>query len=224
LPTLLYLPVTLGLQCGTRGLQWSVANGVGVAGIGALLTAVPLGIFAARPALRTLAWSLLALGVLAVAGGFGTAAYKGEPPLFVFSAADPAPASDAYNLRAAIDPMPVVSFYLGLALAGGMFLAAGLFVSSLVRSQVVAFLLALGVSVFFLLDFVIDTVVLALDLTPLAGGARSPVLPEWLSVPVHFGRDLARGVVPTQPLVLYASVTLFALFLTVRSLESQRWR
>src|SRR5947209_12839187 len=36
-----------------------------------------------------------------------------------------------------IDPMPVASSYLGLVLAGSMFLALGLFVSSLVRSQLV---------------------------------------------------------------------------------------
>jgi len=33
-----------------------------------------------------------------------------------------------------IDPMPVLSSYLGLALAGAMFLSIGLLVSSLVRS------------------------------------------------------------------------------------------
>src|SRR5207248_3256603 len=47
------------------------------------------------------------------------------------------------TVPASIDPMPVVASYLGLALAGAMFLALGLLVSSLVRSQMVAALITL---------------------------------------------------------------------------------
>src|SRR5438046_4261948 len=43
-----------------------------------------------------------------------------------------------------IDPWPVISSYLGLFLVGAMFLALGMFVSSLVRSQMVAALLAMA--------------------------------------------------------------------------------
>ena len=47
--------------------------------------------------------------------------------------------------------MPVVTSYLGLALAGAMFLALGLWVSSLVRNQLVAALVALALNLVFLL-------------------------------------------------------------------------
>jgi len=43
-------------------------------------------------------------------------------------------------------------------------------------------------------------------------------------VPLHFSRDFARGVIDTRYLVLYASVALCCLFLTVRSLERRRWQ
>ena len=46
----------------------------------------------------------------------------------------------------------------------------------------------------------------------------------FFSVPLHFSRDFSRGVIDTRHLVLYGSVALFCLFLTVRSLESRRWR
>src|SRR5262249_58912185 len=49
-----------------------------------------------------------------------------------------------------IDPWPVVSSYLGLFLVGAMFLALGMFVSSLVRSQMVAALLAMALTLPFL--------------------------------------------------------------------------
>jgi hypothetical protein len=42
--------------------------------------------------------------------------------------------------------------------------------------------------------------------------------------PQHFSQDFGRGLVDTRYLVFYVSVALFCLFLTVRSLESRRWR
>ena len=51
---------------------------------------------------------------------------------------------------ARIDPWPVVSTYLGLALAGAMFLSLGLFVSSLVSSQMVAALISLFLGLVFI--------------------------------------------------------------------------
>jgi hypothetical protein len=42
-------------------------------------------------------------------------------------------------------------------------------------------------------------------------------------VPLHFSRDFSRGLIDTRHVVLYVSVALAGLFLTVRSLESRRW-
>jgi ABC-2 type transport system permease protein len=36
--------------------------------------------------------------------------------------------------------------------------------------------------------------------------------------------DFARGVVDTRPVVLYVSLTLLFLFLTLRIVESRRWK
>ena len=46
----------------------------------------------------------------------------------------------------------------------------------------------------------------------------------FFSVPLHFDRAFTRGVIDTRPLVLYLSVTVFCLFLSVRSLEARRWQ
>ena len=46
----------------------------------------------------------------------------------------------------------------------------------------------------------------------------------FFSVPLHFSSTFTRGLIDTRPVVLYVSVTAFFLFLTVRSLESRRWR
>ena len=54
---------------------------------------------------------------------------------------------DLGTMQIGIDPFPVLSSYLGLALAGAMFLALGLFVSNLVRSQMVAALISLALGI-----------------------------------------------------------------------------
>jgi ABC-2 type transport system permease protein len=115
-----------------------------------------------------------------------------------------------------IDPMPVFTSYLGLALAGAMFLALGLFVSSLVRSQMVSALLAL----FFSLGFI----VVGIWRPEMDTGSLLYRVLFFFSVPLHFYRDFSRGLIDTRHIVLYLSVALFCLFLTVRSLESRRWR
>src|SRR5207248_4129480 len=50
-----------------------------------------------------------------------------------------------------VDPWPAVTSYIGLLLAGAMFLAIGMWMSSLVRSQMVAAMLALAINLVFIL-------------------------------------------------------------------------
>jgi ABC-2 type transport system permease protein len=115
-----------------------------------------------------------------------------------------------------IDPWTVAATYLGLALAGAMFLALGMFVSSLVKSQMVAALVALFLSLIFIVAGFwrpdMDT-----------SGTVYQVL-FFFTVPLHFEHRFSRGVVDTRQLILYGSVALFCLFLTIRSLETRRWR
>jgi ABC-type transport system involved in multi-copper enzyme maturation permease subunit len=125
------------------------------------------------------------------------------------------------TLSAGIDPMPVLTSYLGLILAGAMFLALGMWVSSLVRSQMVAALISLALSSVFLLGGLLT---LSGTLPPPSDtGVLWNRLLVYFSVPLHFSRDFARGIVDTRHVVLYLSVTFACLFLTVRGLESRRW-
>jgi ABC-type transport system involved in multi-copper enzyme maturation permease subunit len=115
-----------------------------------------------------------------------------------------------------IDPMPVLSSYLGLALAGAMFLAIGILVSSWVRSQMVAALVSLVISLVF---------ILAAFWRPTMDTGSTPYqVLYFFSVPLHFSEDFSRGLIDTRHVTLYLSVTAFCLFLTIRSLESRRWR
>ncbi len=115
-----------------------------------------------------------------------------------------------------LDPRTAASTYLGLALAGAMFLSLGMFISSLVKSQMVAALVALGVGLVFIVAGIwrpdMDT----------SGPAYQTLF--YFTVPLHFERNFSRGLIDTRNLALYVSVAEFCLFLTVRSLESRRWR
>lgn len=115
-----------------------------------------------------------------------------------------------------IDPYPILTSYLGVILAGAMFLAVGLLVSSLVKSQLVAAMIALVVSLLFVLA--------AFWRPDLDAGGWAGRVVQFVSVPEHFRREFTRGLIDTRAVVLYLSVTAFCLFLTVRSLEARRLR
>jgi ABC-2 type transport system permease protein len=150
-------------------------------------------------------WLVLLLGVLglalAITGGYLHATKDTE---------------HLVHITANIDPRPVLTSYLGVVLAGAMFLALGLLVSSWVKSQLVAWMLSLLIGLCFVLPAVLRW---QFD----AGSSIYPLV-YYVSVPEHFRRDFTRGVIDTRPIVLYVTVTLCCLFLTVRSLEARRLR
>ena len=86
-------------------------------------------------------WLVLAIGwlglALTAAGGY---LYATQDPEQQFIA-----------VRAGIDPRPLLTSYLGVVLAGAMFLALGLLVSSWVKSQLVAWMLSLLLGLGFVL-------------------------------------------------------------------------
>ena len=88
-----------------------------------------------------------------------------------------------------------------------------LLASSLTGNQLVAAAVGFGV---ILLFNVID------QITTIVGGAVATVL-EAISLSSHFDA-FARGVIDTSDIIYYLVVTAVFLFLTIRSLESRRWR
>jgi hypothetical protein len=127
-----------------------------------------------------------------------------------------------FGIAFGVDPWPGVTSYIGILLAGAMFLAIGLWISSLVRSQMVAAMLALAINLVFILG---GLLILGGFLAPPSdAGELSYRLLNFISVPLHFSRDFCRGLIDTRHVVLYLSVTIACLFLTVKSLESRRWR
>jgi ABC-2 type transport system permease protein len=111
------------------------------------------------------------------------------------------------------DSGPIWSAYLGTILYGAAALSVGLLASSLTSNQIVA--AVIGVGLLLLLTFI--------DLAAgQVGGGLSTFLNE-IGLRSHFD-DFSRGVVDTSNLVYYLALTGVFLFLTIRSLESRRWR
>jgi ABC-2 type transport system permease protein len=108
---------------------------------------------------------------------------------------------------------PIVTAYLGLLLMGGCFIALGLLISSLTKNQIVAGMITFAV---FLMLWVINWI------ASFTGPTTQSVL-NYLSITDHLD-DFTKGVIDTKHLVYYLSFIAFGLFLTARSVDTERWR
>jgi ABC-2 type transport system permease protein len=108
---------------------------------------------------------------------------------------------------------PILTAYLGLLLLGGCFISVGLLISSLTKNQIVAGMVTFAV---FLMLWVINWI----------GSFSGPTVDsvtQYLSIIDHFD-DFAKGVLDTKHLIYYVSFITFGLFLTAKSVDSERWR
>jgi ABC-2 type transport system permease protein len=108
---------------------------------------------------------------------------------------------------------PIAAGYLGMLLMGGAFLSLGLFISSLTKNQIVAAMATFGV---FLMLWVINWI------ASFVGPTAQQVL-SGLSITEHFD-DFAKGIIDTRHVIYYLSFIAFGLFLTAKSVDSERWR
>jgi ABC-2 type transport system permease protein len=112
------------------------------------------------------------------------------------------------------EPGPILSGYLGLLLVGGMYLAIGVFASAITRDQIIAFHVAI-----FLIEIVaIGTLVLP-QILPEA--IAEPV--AYLSVNRHY-EYFTRGRIDASNVIYFLSGTALFLVMTMKLLESRRWR
>jgi ABC-2 type transport system permease protein len=108
---------------------------------------------------------------------------------------------------------PLLSSYLGLLLMGGAFIAFGLLASSLTSNQIVAAVISFGaLLLFWVIGFSAQT----------AGPVLGNIL-KHLSLLDHFD-TFSKGVIDSRDVIYYLNFTVFCLFLTLRSLESNKWR
>jgi ABC-2 type transport system permease protein len=108
---------------------------------------------------------------------------------------------------------PIAAGYLGLLLMGGCFLSAGLLISSLTKNQIVAGFLTFAT---FLMLWIVNWI-------GESSGPTTKAVVSYLSITEHFD-DFARGIIDTKHVLYYLSFITFGLFLTAKSVDSERWR
>lgn len=105
----------------------------------------------------------------------------------------------------------ILSGYVGVLLAGMAFIAIGLFASALTANQIASAILATLMLLFFWL----------IGWLGYSVGQGVGDVVRYLSIYENF-QDFAKGIIDTRPLIFFASLTFFALMLTVRTLENRR--
>lgn len=128
----------------------------------------------------------------------------------------------------------VKASYLGLVLMGTAFISIGLWASSLTKNQIVAALIAFVILLLFtigssdVMDAIIDKVfdsfgsssAFAKFLEQSREGCKAAL--KYSSFQEHF-ETFRKGLIDTKDVVFYLSVTIFFLFLTVKSVEKEKW-
>ncbi|HSV15956.1 MAG TPA: ABC transporter permease subunit [Tepidisphaeraceae bacterium] len=110
---------------------------------------------------------------------------------------------------------PIFAGYLGLFLVGALFIAIALFCSSLTRSQVVAAVSS-------------GAILLLTTIVPWYASSRATLSGFWRTAADQgvFTRyaDFSKGIIDTGNLIFFIVATAVFLFLTVKVLESRRWK
>lgn len=119
-----------------------------------------------------------------------------------------------YAGRDGFDYLPLLGFFVTLVITGSAFVATGLFCSSLTKNQIIAAVLCFAAMMLYLaLPF-------ALRATGMGGSLRQTL--QQLSF-IQIWSASVSGSLPTHPLLVYISATVFWLYLTTKVLEARKW-
>jgi ABC-type transport system involved in multi-copper enzyme maturation permease subunit len=124
-------------------------------------------------------------------------------------------------LRAVVDTpfdyRPLLSFYIAFGTQGLAFVAIGLFFSSLTRHQIVAAVLTAAAMGGFLLCYFLHRFAPDLNLPSFlqAVARRLSFISMW--------DEALQGRLPLRDTLLYVSLAVFFLFLSVKVLETRKW-
>lgn len=108
---------------------------------------------------------------------------------------------------------PLLSGYLGLILLSSSYISIGMFTSTLTKNQIIA-----SSSCFLIL---ILSYVIAWPAQTMEGRLRDVLY--YLSLREHYIR-MAEGLMDTRDIVYFMSIIVIGILLTVKSVESWRWR
>lgn len=113
-----------------------------------------------------------------------------------------------------VDHGGIIGGYLGLILLSAGYISIGLFASSVTNNQIVAFLMALFIGIFFQILFDVMG-------SSFRGGLGTAL--NYLSMRAHF-ESLSRGVIDSRDIVYFLSITLVGLLFSQSMLSRRNWQ
>lgn len=122
----------------------------------------------------------------------------------------------ALEMHADPEIAPIVVGCVGLLLVGGLYLAIGTFASALTQNQIIAFVMTILIICLFtfVTYFVAESNVVSYDLRKVL---------NYLNINRQF-EPFSKGMIDTSRIVFFVSSIALFLFLSVKVVESRRWR
>ena len=115
-----------------------------------------------------------------------------------------------------LDAGAITGSYFGLVLLAGVFVAIGIFASSLTSNQIVAFILAVFLCFFLYQGF------LYISKLPVFFGSVDAIVQQ-IGIDYHC-QSISRGVIDTRDVIYFVSLIVLFVFLTLVSLGKRRWK
>jgi len=109
----------------------------------------------------------------------------------------------------------ITGSYIGLIFLGGVFVAIGVFSSSITNNQIIAFIISVLLSAFAYIGF--DAI------TSLELFGNADLIIKSIGINQHYV-SISRGVIDSRDVIYYLSAIVFFLLLTKISLESRNWK
>ena len=114
-----------------------------------------------------------------------------------------------------LDSGAIIGSYIGLTFLAMSFAAIGIFASSLSRNQIVAFILAVFLCIFFYSSFDL------LSRLPIFVGKVDDIV-QMIGIDYHYD-SISRGIIDSRDVIYFISLIFFFIFMTKVSLESRKW-
>lgn len=111
-----------------------------------------------------------------------------------------------------VDLGPIIGSYLGALFLGGSYLALGLFISSLTKNQIIAFILSLAAC--------FGAFIIGADFVLAQAPQFAAPLMKFLGLGSHF-YNIAKGVIDSKDIIYYSLFIFFFLWLNVRVIEKR---
>ena len=113
-----------------------------------------------------------------------------------------------------IDNGATIGSYLGLFFLASIYVAIGIFASSLSQNQIVAFLIALVLSFLIYVGFE--------SIGTLAGNYQTGYYLRQLGINEHY-KSISRGVIDSRDIIYFISMVIIFLLFTKTKLQSRKW-